>query len=101
MSFQLLSGVRWGWYAGTTFADSSDTIYTYWEGAFRVPAFVRWPGKFEAGKTLNGIVTHQEWLPTLVAVAGDPDVKEKLLKGHQAGDKNFKVHIDGYKSCPT
>jgi arylsulfatase len=64
---------------------------TNWEGAFRVPAFVRWPGKFEAGKSLNGIVTHQEWLPTLLAAAGEPDVKEKLLKGHQAGDKNFKV----------
>ena len=73
---------------------------TNWEGAFRVPAFVRWPGKFEAGKTLNGIVTHQEWLPTLAAVAGDPDVKEKLLKGHQAGDKHFKVHIDGYNILP-
>ena len=73
---------------------------TNWEGAFRVPAFVRWPGKFKAGKTLNGIVTHQEWLPTLVAVAGDPDVKEKLLKGHQAGDKHFKVHIDGYNILP-
>ncbi len=73
---------------------------TNWEGAFRVPAFVRWPGKFEAGKTLNGIVTHQEWLPTLVAAAGDPDVKDKLLKGHQAGDKNFKVHIDGYNILP-
>jgi arylsulfatase len=65
-----------------------------------VPAFVRWPGKFEAGKTLNGIVTHQEWLPTLVAAGGDPDVKEKLLVGHQAGDKTFKVHIDGYNVLP-
>jgi arylsulfatase len=73
---------------------------TNWEGAFRVPAFVRWPGKFEAGKSLNGIVTHQEWLPTLLAIAGDPDVKEKLLKGHQVGDKNFKVHIDGYNILP-
>jgi arylsulfatase len=73
---------------------------TNWEGAYRVPAFVRWPGKFEAGKTLNGIVTHQEWLPTLLAAAGEPDVKEKLLKGHQAGDKNFHVHIDGYNILP-
>jgi arylsulfatase len=73
---------------------------TNWEGAFRVPAFVRWPGKFEAGRTLNGIVTHQEWLPTLAAVAGEPDVKEKLLKGHQAGDKTFHVHIDGYNILP-
>jgi arylsulfatase A-like enzyme len=73
---------------------------TNWEGAFRVPAFVRWPGKFEAGKTLNGIVTHQEWLPTLLAAAGEPDVKEKLLDGHQADGKEFKVHIDGYNILP-
>ena len=52
-----------------------------WEGAYRVPAFVRWPGKFEAGKTLNGIVTHQEWLPTLLAAAGEPDIVEKLKAG--------------------
>jgi arylsulfatase A-like enzyme len=71
-----------------------------WEGAYRVPCFVRWPGKFEAGKVLNGIVTHQEWLPTLLAAAGEPDVKDKLLKGHQAGDKTFHVHIDGYNILP-
>jgi arylsulfatase len=71
-----------------------------WEGAYRVPCFVRWPGKFEAGKTLNGIVTHQEWLPTLLAAAGEPDVKEKLLEGHQANGKDFKVHIDGYNLLP-
>jgi len=71
-----------------------------WEGAYRVPCFVRWPGKFEAGKTLNGIVTHQEWLPTLAAIAGDPDIKEKLLNGHQVGDKTFRVHIDGYNILP-
>ncbi len=71
-----------------------------WEGAYRVPSFARWPGKFEAGKVLNGIVTHQEWLPTLLAAAGDPEVKEKLLQGHQAGDKTFKVHIDGYNILP-
>jgi arylsulfatase A-like enzyme len=71
-----------------------------WEGAYRVPCFVRWPGKFEAGKVLNGIVTHQEWLPTLLAAAGEPDVKEKLLKGHKADGKAFKVHIDGYNILP-
>jgi arylsulfatase A-like enzyme len=71
-----------------------------WEGAYRVPCFVRWPGVFEAGKTINGIVTHQEWLPTLLAAAGEPDVKEKLLEGHQAADKTFKVHIDGYNLLP-
>lgn len=70
------------------------------EGAYRVPAFVRWPGKFEAGKTLNGIVTHQEWLPTLLAAAGEPDIAEKLKQGYQAGDKNFRVHIDGKNILP-
>ncbi len=69
---------------------------TNWEGAFRVPAFFRWPGHFPAGETLNGIVSHQDILPTLLAAAGEPDVKEKLLTGHQAGDMTYKVHIDGY-----
>ena len=73
---------------------------TNWEGAFRVPCFARWPGKFEAGKVLNGIVTHQEWLPTLLAAVGEPDIVEKLKKGHQAGEKYFHVHIDGYNMLP-
>jgi arylsulfatase len=73
---------------------------TNWEGAFRVPCFVRWPGHFEAGKVLNGIVTHQEWLPTLVAAAGDPDVVEKLKQGYQIGDKCFHVCIDGFNILP-
>jgi len=69
---------------------------TNWEGGWRVPAFVRWPAKFKAGTVLTGIVTHQDWLPTLLAAAGEPDIKAKLLKGHQAGNKTFKVYIDGY-----
>jgi len=73
---------------------------TNWEGAYRVPAFVRWPGKFEAGKTLNGIVTHQEWLPTLLAAAGEPEVVKKLKQGYQASGQTFKVHIDGYNLLP-
>jgi arylsulfatase len=73
---------------------------TNWEGAWRVPAFVRWPGKFPAGKTLNGIVSHQDWLPTLLAAAGEPDVNEKLLKGHTAGERTFRVHIDGLNMLP-
>ena len=68
---------------------------TNWEGAWRVPAFVRWPGRFKAGTVLNGIVTHQDWVPTLLAAAGEPDIKEKLLDGHTLGDKTFKVHLDG------
>jgi arylsulfatase len=73
---------------------------TNWEGAFRVPCFVRWPGKFEAGKVLGGIVTHQEWLPTLLAAAGETDIVEKLQQGYQAGDKTFHVHIDGFNILP-
>ncbi len=73
---------------------------TNWEGAFRVPALVRWPAKFPAGKVLNGIVSHQDWLPTLLAAAGVPDITERLLHGHQAGDKTFEVHVDGYNLLP-
>jgi arylsulfatase len=73
---------------------------TNWEGAFRVPAFARWPEKFPAGKTLNGIVAHQDWMTTLLTVAGEPDIKEKLIKGHKAGDKNFKVYLDGFNMLP-
>lgn len=73
---------------------------TNWEGAWRVPAFFRWPGKIPAGKVLNGIVSHQDILPTLLAAAGDPDIAQKLLKGHKAGDKTFKVHIDGHDMLP-
>jgi arylsulfatase len=73
---------------------------TNWEGAFRVPSFVRWPGKFPAGTVLNGIFSHQDWLPTLLAAAGEPEIKDKLLRGHGAGNKTFRVHIDGYNQLP-
>jgi len=84
-----------------TWPDAGITPYrseknTNWEGAFRVPAFFRWPNHFPAGEWLNGIVSHQDVLPTLLAAAGEPDIKEKLLDGHDTGDKTFKVHIDGY-----
>jgi arylsulfatase A-like enzyme len=71
-----------------------------WEGAYRVPAMVRWPGKIKAGSISNDIMSHMDWLPTLVAAAGDADIKEKLLKGHKAGEKEFKVHLDGYNFLP-
>jgi arylsulfatase len=71
-----------------------------WEGAFRVPEMVRWPGKIKAGTVSNEIISHTDWLPTLLAAAGDPDIAEKLKQGHQAGDKSFKVHIDGYNFLP-
>ena len=67
-----------------------------WEGAYRVPMFVRWPGKFPAGTTLNGIVSHEDWLPTFAAVAGAPDMKEKLLTGTSINGRNYRNHIDGY-----
>ena len=71
-----------------------------WEGAFRVPALVRLPGKIKAGSVSNEIVSHLDWMPTILAVAGEPDIKEKLLKGHKAGEKTFKVHLDGYNLLP-
>ncbi len=71
-----------------------------WEGAFRVPEMVRWPGKIKAGTVSNEIISHTDWLPTLVAAAGDPDIIEKLKKGYKAGEKQFRVHIDGYNFLP-
>ncbi len=67
-----------------------------WEGAYRVPTFVRWPGKFLTNVTLNGIVAHEDWLPTFAAAAGAPDIKEKLLKGVTLNGRTYKNHIDGY-----
>jgi arylsulfatase len=71
-----------------------------WEGAYRVPAMVRWPGKIKAGSVSNDIMAHLDWIPTLLAAAGMPDVKEKLLKGLKAGDRTYKVHLDGYNFLP-
>jgi arylsulfatase A-like enzyme len=73
---------------------------TNWEGAFRIPMVVRWPGKIPAGVASNEIVQHHDWLPTFLAIAGEPDIVEKLKKGHQAAGKTFKVHIDGYNLLP-
>jgi arylsulfatase len=67
-----------------------------WEGAYRVPTFVRYPGKIPAGVTLNGIVSHEDWLPTFAALAGDTDVKERLLKGATINGRTYKNYIDGY-----
>ena len=71
-----------------------------WEGAYRVPAIVRWPGKIKAGSVSNEIVSHMDWLPTLLAMAGEPDIKEKLKEGYRADDKTFKIHLDGYNLLP-
>jgi arylsulfatase len=67
-----------------------------WEGAYRVPCFVRWPGQFPAGVTLNGIVAHEDWLPTYAAVAGAPDIKQQLLKGVTLNGRPYKNYLDGY-----
>jgi arylsulfatase A-like enzyme len=83
--------------AMTPFRSEKDTN---WEGAFRVPLLVRWPGKIPAGVVSTEIVQHHDWLPTFLAMAGEPDIVEKLQKGHQAAGKKFKVHIDGYNLLP-
>lgn len=67
-----------------------------WEGAYRVPAFVRWPGQFPEGVTVNGVVSHEDWLPTFAAVAGDPDVKSKLREGVELNGRQYRNYIDGY-----
>ena len=71
-----------------------------WEGAYRVPAMVRWPGHIKPGSVSNSIVSHHDWLPTLASIAGDSSVKEKLLKGHTIGEETYKVHLDGYDLAP-
>jgi len=83
--------------ANTPFRSQKDTN---WEGAWRVPSVIRWPGHIKPGSVLNGIGSHQDMLPTLLAAAGDPDVSKKLLNGYQIGSKTFKVHIDGINLLP-
>ena len=74
---------------------------TNWEGGWRVPAFVRWPGKIKAGSWNTEIVHHMDWLPTFVAAAGEPEIKEKLKKGGvEAIGRSYKVHLDGYNILP-
>ena len=74
---------------------------TNWEGGWRVPGMVRWPGKIEPGSWSNEIVHHMDWLPTFLAAAGEPDIKEKLKKGGvEAIGRSYKVHLDGYNILP-
>jgi arylsulfatase A-like enzyme len=73
---------------------------TTWEGGFRVPMLVRWPGAIKPGTIINEIFSQEDWMPTLLAAAGEPDVKEKLLQGYQANGRTFKVHPDGYNFLP-
>ena len=84
--------------AGTTPFRSEKN--TNWEGAFRVPAMVSWPGHIKAGTYSNNIISHLDWLPTLLAAAGVPDIKEKLLAGYTVGNKTWKVHLDGFNMLP-
>jgi arylsulfatase A-like enzyme len=83
---------------GTTpFRGEKDTNF---EGGWRVPCAIRWPGVIKPGTVSNEVFSHTDMLPTLAAAAGEPDIVEKLKKGHKAGNKTFKVHIDGYNLLP-
>jgi len=73
---------------------------TNWEGAFRVPQVIRWPGHIPAGVVSNEIISHMDWMPTFLAAAGDPNIKEELKAGHEAAGKTFRVHLDGYNFLP-
>ena len=88
-----------------TWPDAATTPFrseknTNWEGCCRVPAVARWPGKIKAGTVSNEIMHHMDWMPTLLAAAGDPAIKKKLLKGYRAGNRTYKVHLDGYNYLP-
>jgi len=71
-----------------------------WEGAYRVPAMVRWPGKIKADSVSNEIMSHMDWLPTFLAAAGEPRITQKLKRGYEADGRNYKVHLDGYDFLP-
>ena len=71
-----------------------------WEGGYRVPTLIKWPGVIKPGTIYNDIISHEDMVPTLLAAAGEPDIKEKLIKGHEANGKDFKVHLDGYNMLP-
>ncbi len=73
---------------------------TNWEGGWRVPAMVRWPGHIKPGTWSNQIVHHMDWLPTFLAIAGEPEIKDKLLTGYQANGRDYRVHLDGYNILP-
>jgi arylsulfatase len=88
-----------------TWPDGGNTPFhgekgTTWEGGFRVPMIVRWPGVIKPGTTCNEIFSQEDWMPTLLAAAGEPDIVAKLAKGYQANGKTFKVHADGYNFLP-
>jgi arylsulfatase len=85
--------------------DGGSTIYrgeknTQWEGGYRVPTLIRWPGVIKAGTVVNEMAAHEDLVPTLLAAAGDTTVKEDLLKGRKIGNMSYKVHLDGYDLLP-
>jgi arylsulfatase A-like enzyme len=84
-----------------TWPDAAMTPYrseknTNWEGAFRVPCIVRWPGVIKPGQVTTELMSHNDWMPTLASIAGEPDLVNKLLKGYNANGKTYKVHLDGF-----
>jgi arylsulfatase A-like enzyme len=86
--------------------DGGTTVFrgeknTNWEGGYRVPCAIRWPGVIKPGTIINDVASHEDMVPTLMAAAGDTTVKEDLLKGKKAGDTTFKVHLDGYDLLPA
>ena len=88
-----------------TWPDGGTTMFrgeknTNWEGGYRVPTAIRWPGVVKPGTISNEIGAHEDMMTTLLAAAGDPNAKEDLLKG-RVGDKTFKVHLDGYNLIPA
>src|SRR5271167_1631335 len=83
--------------ANTPFRSQKDTN---WEGGWRVPSFIRWPGKIAAGTVFNGIVSHIDMFPTLLTIAGNPDITAQLLKGCTVGGKKYNVHLDGFDMVP-
>ena len=91
--------MQFSWPDGGTTPFRSEKATT-WEGGFRVPCVVRWPGVIEPGTVINDIFHHMDWIPTIMAALGEPDIKAKLMKGYEANDKTFKVHLDGYNQLP-
>lgn len=91
--------MQFSWPDGGTTPFRSEKATT-WEGGFRVPALVRWPGVIEPGTVINDIFHHMDWIPTLMAAIGEPDIVNKLKEGYEANDKTFKVHLDGYNQLP-
>src|ERR1700720_1413289 len=86
--------------------DGGTTVFrgeknTNWEGGYRVPCAIRWPGVIKPGTIINDVASHEDMLPTLMAAAGDNTLTEDLLKGRKVGDSTFKVHIDGYNLIPA